>query len=65
MRRIITLSHKATTSEAFEDIHQVVLYGIRKNMASFVKSGKYGDTKTTDSTTMVYYMINFFHRPTL
>ena len=33
---IITLSHKATTSEDFEDINQVVLDGISDNMASFL-----------------------------
>ena len=39
---IITLSHKATTSEAFEEIHQVVLDGTSDNIDSLVQSGKYG-----------------------
>ena len=33
---IITLSHNATTSESFEDSHQVVLDVISDNMASLV-----------------------------
>ena len=49
---IITLSHKATTSEAFEDIHQVVLDGISDNMASMVQSGKYSAMDTTDTSTV-------------
>ena len=32
-RNIITFLHKATTSEAFQEIHQVVLDGISENMA--------------------------------
>ena len=56
---IITLSQKATTSEAFEEIHQVVLDGISDNMASLVQSGKYGSMKTTFTSTMVYYIIKF------
>ena len=44
---IITLSHKVTESEAFDDIHRVVLDGISENMASLVKYGKYGDMNTT------------------
>ena len=49
---IIILLHKSTDSEAFEDIHQVVLYGISKNMASLVQSGEFGATNTTYFTTM-------------
>ena len=44
---INTLSHKETTSEAFEKICQVVLDGISDNMASLVRYGKYGATNTT------------------
>ena len=51
---ISKLSHKSTTSEAFEDICQVVLDGISENMASLVQYGKYGATKTTDSKTIGY-----------
>ena len=39
---IIELSSKSTSSETFDQIHQVVLDGISDNMASLVKSGKYG-----------------------
>ena len=56
---IITLSHKATTSEDFEDINRVVLDGISENIASLVKYGNYGVINTTDTTTMGYYVINF------
>ena len=40
-------------------MNKVVLDGIRNNMASLVKSGEYGSTITTYSTTMVYYVIKF------
>ena len=49
---IIILSHKATTSESFEDIHQIFLNDTSNNIASLVQSGKYGTTNTTKSTTM-------------
>ena len=45
--------------EAFEDIHQVVLYGIRDNMASLVKAGKCGVINTADTTTNGFYVIHF------
>ena len=56
---IITLSHKATTSEAFEDIFQVILDGISENMASLVQSGKYSAINTTGKSTMGYYVVKF------
>ena len=56
---IIKLSHKATTSEDFEEINQVVLNVISENMTSLDKSSKYGATNTTDITTMGYYLIRF------
>ena len=56
---IITSSQKATTSEAFEEVHQVVLDGISDNIASLVQSGKYGAMNTTYKYTMVYYVIKF------
>ena len=46
---IMTLSHKDTTSEDFEEIHQVFIDGISENMASLVQSGKYGTMNTTDT----------------
>ena len=56
---IITLSYKATTSDSFEEIHQVVLDGISKNMSSLVQYGKYGSITTTHTLTMKYYVIKF------
>ena len=56
---IITLSHKATPSKAFEFIHQVLIDGISDNMASLVQYGKYSDKNTTDITTMGYCVIKF------
>ena len=56
---IFTLSHKSTKSEAFEEIHQVVLDGISENMASFFQSGKYGAMNTIDTSKMGYYVIKF------
>ena len=57
---IVTFSHKSITSEDFYDIHRVFLDDISDNMDSFVQCGKYGDMNTTDSKTMVYYVIKFF-----
>ena len=57
---IVKLSHKATTSEDFYDIHQVFLDGIRKNIASLVQPGEYGSMNTTDTSTMIYYVVKFF-----
>ena len=56
---IITLSYKATTGGAFEEINQVLLYYISNNIASLVQSGKYGYIYTTDTTIMGYYVIKF------
>ena len=38
---IITFPYKAMTSKDFEEIRQVVLYGMSDNMASLVQFGKY------------------------
>ena len=48
---IIELSSKSTSSDTFDEIHQVVLDGISDNMASLVESGKYGAVNTTDTST--------------
>ena len=56
---IIELSSKSTSSETFDEIHQVVLDGISDNMASLVESGKYGAIKTTDTSTNGFYVIMF------
>ena len=46
-------------SEAFEEIHQVLLHGISENMASLVQSGKYGAMNTTFPKTIYYYVLKF------
>ena len=56
---IIKLSHKSTTSDSFEDIHQVVLDDISNNMFGLMKYGKYCAMNTTYPTTMGYYVIKF------
>ena len=56
---ILKLSHKATSSEENDKIHQVVLYVISKNMAALVQTYEYDAINTTYTTTMVYYVIEF------
>ena len=56
---IIELSQRSTPSDSFYEIHQVVLYEISDNMASFVESGKYGAINTTDTSTNGFYVIIF------
>ena len=56
---IIQLSQKSTPSDAFDEIHQVVIYGISDNMASLVESGNYGAINTTDTETNGFYVIMF------
>ena len=58
--KIITLSHKDTISEAFEEICKVALDGISYNMASLDKFGKYGTMNTIDTSTTGYYLTKFF-----
>ena len=48
---IIQLPQKSPPSNSFDEIHQVVLDGIRDNMASLVESGKYGAINTKNTTT--------------
>ena len=62
---IITLSHKATTIEAFEEILQVVLDGINYNMLLLVQYGKYGVMNTIYSIEMRSYVILFSEAYTL
>ena len=49
---IISLSHKATPSEEIYSIHTVLICGISENMASLVRTDKYYDINTKDTTTM-------------
>ena len=55
----MTLSHKDTKIEVLEPICQLVIYGISDNMAVLVRYSKYGTLNTTDTPTMVYYVIKF------
>ena len=54
---IIHITPKAIPSEAFDDIHQVVLDGISDNMDSLVQSGMYGAINTYETTTNGFYVI--------
>ena len=56
---IIELSQKSTSSDPFDETHQVVLGGISDNMASLVEPGKYGSINTTDTPTNEFYVIMF------
>ena len=56
---IILLSSKSTSSDIFDEIHQVVLDGISDSIASLVESGKYGAINTTDKSTNGFYVIIF------
>ena len=56
---IIHLSQKSTPYGAFDEIHQVVLYGISDNMALLVESVKYGSINTTYASTNIFYVIMF------
>ena len=53
------MSPKSTSSDTFDEIHQVVLDGISDDMALLVESGKYGAINTTDTSTNVFYVILF------
>ena len=56
---IIELLSKSTSSNKFDEIHQVVLDGISDNMASLVESGKYEAINTTYTYTNGFYVIMF------
>ena len=53
------MSQKSTPSDAFDEIHQIVIDRIVDNMATLVESGKYVAIKTTDTTTNGFYVIMF------
>ena len=53
------MSSKSTSSEAFDEIRQVVLDGISDNMASLVESGTYGAINIADTSTNGFYVIMF------
>ena len=49
---MIRFSSKSTSSDTFDEIHQVVLDGISDNMASLFESGKYGAINKTDTSSI-------------
>ena len=53
------MSQKSTSSDAFNEIHQVILDGISDNMALLVESEKCGSINTTDTATNGFYVIMF------
>ena len=53
------MSLKSTSSDTFDEIHQVVLDGISDNMASLFESGTYGFINTTDTLTNGFYVVIF------
>ena len=56
---IIQLTPALTNFEVFDEIHQVVLDSIIDNMESLAQSGKYGVINTADTTTNLFYVIQF------
>ena len=53
------MSHTSNPYYAFDEIHQVVLDGMSKNIKSLVESGNYGDINTTGTSTNGFYVIMF------
>ena len=60
---IIKLSHKTTSSEEIDKIHQVLIDVINGKMYALVQKDKYGATNTTYTTKMGYYVIKFVSEP--
>ena len=56
---IITLSHKATTKEDFEEINTFVLHGISGNIFACVQYDTYGAINKIYIMAMGYYVIKF------
>ena len=53
------MSSNSTSSDTFDEKHQVVLDEITDNMALLVESGTYGSINTTDTSTKGFYAIMF------
>ena len=53
------MSQNSTPSDAFDEIHQVVLDGISDNTALLVEPGKHGAINKTDTATNGFYVIMF------
>ena len=56
---IIHVTPRSTNFEAFDEIHQVFLYGISDNMDSLFQSGKYTVINKSDTTTNGFFVIQF------
>ena len=56
---IILLSQKSTSSDAFDEMHQVVLCRISDRMVLLVESLQFGAINTTDTETNAFYVIIF------
>ena len=56
---IIHFTNKKTSSEDFDEMHQLVLHGISDNIASQVYTGKYGAISAEDPTTLRYYVFKY------
>ena len=56
---MIQWSQKSTAYDEFDEINQVVIYGINDNMASLVESEKYGAINKTETKTKLCYVIMF------
>ena len=50
-------------SEDFDEVHQVVLYGISANMISLLHTGKYGYVNVAYTTTLGYYVVKCIFEP--
>ena len=59
METLLNYQPKSTSSDAFNEIHQVVLDGIRDIMSSLVESEKYGAIYKTDTPINCFYVIMF------
>ena len=60
---IIKSTNKKISSEYFDVVHKVVIYGISDNMTNLVQLGKRGTTNAEDPTTMGYYVIKYQSKP--
>ena len=60
---ITQLTNKTTSSENFDAVHKVVLYGTGDNMASLVHWCKYGAISSVDLTTTGQYVIKYLSEP--
>ena len=56
---IMKFTNKRTSSEDFDDVHKVVLYGTSANMDYLVRTGKYGEINASDPTTLGYYVAKY------